>query len=285
MGPLSPSLTLGLGNRDNTWYMDTEWSLLYNVFSVSTRTPIRNPFRDRPAPAVAHNTQGAETAAGETARPHTTRRREISRDESLNFFGWKVPLRLALLGAGRHPEALPSDTAGVVFLGQRERRPGNQRLPLMVLLQVAGDRVFRALPAAGPALRHVARRGLLVQGLRYHHFLERVRRPDTRTGMVIILAFHQHLLDRRHGAGRNETIGMALLPADMAQVQPLRQRVRAEPHHIARVLRLRDFDAQQRVPPADDGIAFLVLLERKPEQRRLLDVVEHAVLPHRPALL
>lgn len=95
MGPFSPSVMLGLGNRDNTWYLDAEGSWLYNAFSISTRTPIRNPFRNK-APAV-QEPKGAmagadtgEVAAGETNRPRMSRRREISRDTSLEFWGMKI---------------------------------------------------------------------------------------------------------------------------------------------------------------------------------------------------
>jgi len=92
MGPFAPSLMMNLGNRENTWYVDTEWSWLYNAFSISTRTPIRNPFRDRavqPEAAMAAVAQG-DVEKADAGRPRLSRRKEISRDTSLTFFGWKV---------------------------------------------------------------------------------------------------------------------------------------------------------------------------------------------------
>ncbi len=94
MGPLAPALALGLGTREDKWYVDTEWSWFYNAFSVSTRTTISNPFANKKAPApviqqvkdisVADNGQPKDDA------PHMNRRREVSRENSLNFWGFKV---------------------------------------------------------------------------------------------------------------------------------------------------------------------------------------------------
>ncbi len=47
MGPFTPDVGLGLGKKDDTWYLDTDYSWLYNVVSVSSRIPVRNPFGEK----------------------------------------------------------------------------------------------------------------------------------------------------------------------------------------------------------------------------------------------
>ncbi len=113
-GPLAPDLMLMIGRRENSWYLDTDVSWLYDVFSISTRTTIRNPFasaqpgtsisaknttaspngqtRDAklPAAAVRHAKSPADDRATSPATPTLTRRNEISRESSTEFFGWKV---------------------------------------------------------------------------------------------------------------------------------------------------------------------------------------------------
>ncbi len=108
-GPLTPDLMLMIGRRENSWYLDTDVSWLYDVVSVSTRTTIRNPFAPAQPdtgsaaksaiapPAAARG--GAKLTSAETAKspatetaasPTLTRRNEISRETSTEFFGWKV---------------------------------------------------------------------------------------------------------------------------------------------------------------------------------------------------
>lgn len=89
IGPLAPTLTLGLGKGEKDWYMDTEWSWLYNAFSISTRTPIRNPFAKKTPPENRKIVADDKTAESASA-PHMKKRREISRDNSVEFWGIKL---------------------------------------------------------------------------------------------------------------------------------------------------------------------------------------------------
>ncbi len=47
MGPLNPDISMGLANKDDTWYLDSDYSWFYDVISLSMRVPLRNPFKDK----------------------------------------------------------------------------------------------------------------------------------------------------------------------------------------------------------------------------------------------
>lgn len=89
IGLLAPSLRMGLGKSEKDWYMDTEWSWLYNAFSISTRTLIHNPFAHKAAPEskikIADDTNIKTPSA-----PQMKKRKEISRDNSMEFWGIKI---------------------------------------------------------------------------------------------------------------------------------------------------------------------------------------------------
>ncbi len=75
-GPLSPSLGLGAGGNSDGWYLDTDWSWLYDVVSLSTRTTVKNPFRrsaeKSPEPGEVQKDVPVDTGASETIQGHRT---------------------------------------------------------------------------------------------------------------------------------------------------------------------------------------------------------------------
>lgn len=82
-GPLAPDLMLSVGWRQGSWYLDSDVSWLYEMFSVSARTTIRNPFGE-------DEVQAPPPAQAQTAAPSLAARRESSRESSTEFFGWKA---------------------------------------------------------------------------------------------------------------------------------------------------------------------------------------------------
>jgi len=84
MGPFKPDLTVGLENKDNTWHLDTDLSWLYDVWSFSSRIPMKNPFN--------------KDVAGENDKPENKEiqfskisdENKFTRENSHFFWGWKL---------------------------------------------------------------------------------------------------------------------------------------------------------------------------------------------------
>lgn len=89
MGPFSPSVGAGLENKNDTWYLDTDMSWMYDVVSVSARVPIKNPFAAKNDETVP----GKPDLEKKTVQEKTTgivAKKEMNRENSENFRGWKI---------------------------------------------------------------------------------------------------------------------------------------------------------------------------------------------------
>ncbi|MFH0977610.1 MAG: hypothetical protein V1874_17665 [Spirochaetota bacterium] len=95
LGPLNPEVSLGAGTYNGRWYFDTDVSWLYNVFSVSTRISVKNPWSGgESVPDIKSPEEGSdirEIFADEfNAGPSLKKDRELSRDTSEFFWGYKL---------------------------------------------------------------------------------------------------------------------------------------------------------------------------------------------------
>jgi len=94
MGPFSPQVMAGLEKKEETWYLDTDWSWLYDVVSVSARVPIRNPFSaKKEEPVPEDSVSEKDKAAGNVEEKKTTgiaANSEMKRENSEHFWGLNI---------------------------------------------------------------------------------------------------------------------------------------------------------------------------------------------------
>ncbi len=77
--PFSPDLAVGLEKKDENWYLDTDVSWLYDMFSVSWRVPVTG--KEKIGDSKTED-KGEGTVAID--------KKSTSRDDSHNFFGWEA---------------------------------------------------------------------------------------------------------------------------------------------------------------------------------------------------
>lgn len=82
-GPLNPDLSLGVTKIDETWYLDSDYSWLYDVFSYSSRVAVKNPFGEKDDAAKDSSAENKEIKTGIAAK------KEISRENSRSFSGYR----------------------------------------------------------------------------------------------------------------------------------------------------------------------------------------------------
>jgi hypothetical protein len=58
-GPFNPDVAVGLANKNDTWYLDTDLSWFYDIWSFSGRVPIRNPFKNKQNNQIAEDNHTA----------------------------------------------------------------------------------------------------------------------------------------------------------------------------------------------------------------------------------
>jgi hypothetical protein len=92
MGPFSPQVAAGLEKKDETWYLDTDVSWMYDVVSVSARIPMKNPFaaKNDGAESVKSKPDKAAATVEEKKTTGIVAKKEMNRDNSEYFWGWKL---------------------------------------------------------------------------------------------------------------------------------------------------------------------------------------------------
>jgi len=88
MGPFNPDVSVGLTKKDDIWYFDSDYSWLYDVVSVSTRVPIRNPFTEKNDNKDEENKYKALENVNATTG--IVGKKEMNRENSTNFWGWDL---------------------------------------------------------------------------------------------------------------------------------------------------------------------------------------------------
>lgn len=80
MGPFNPEIGVGLTKKADTWYFDSDWSWLYEVISVSTRVPMKNPLAANDDTGASEEIKGAVKISWNEVK---------NRENSEYYFGWK----------------------------------------------------------------------------------------------------------------------------------------------------------------------------------------------------
>ncbi len=84
-GPMNPDITLGLGKKEDTWYLDSDVSWLYDVWSVSTRVPVKNPLKGKRKNSV-NNLQNEKNSTDSAI----SKKKSVSRENAEYYWGWKL---------------------------------------------------------------------------------------------------------------------------------------------------------------------------------------------------
>jgi hypothetical protein len=117
-GP-NPNVSLGIGKGEKGWYLDTDVSWLYDVFSISTRFTLKKPWEheefeiDSGTDLPVDGQVGmSEKESGEVTRSGVSikEKKEFSREDSTYFWGWKVLFGWAAYERGdnkRHFRVVP----------------------------------------------------------------------------------------------------------------------------------------------------------------------------------
>jgi len=92
MGPFNPAVSAGLTNKDNNWYLDSEISWLYDVWSSSGRIPIKNPFgsKDNIADISKEKNHNMDSKESNQKTGLVSGVERKGRENSEFFWGWKV---------------------------------------------------------------------------------------------------------------------------------------------------------------------------------------------------
>ncbi|MCL2154409.1 MAG: hypothetical protein FWH53_01955 [Leptospirales bacterium] len=94
MGPFNPSVSASLTNKDDNWYLDSETSWLYEVWSSSSRVPIKNPFgsKDNISNISQETVSDNENIDSESEQKTglTSGVERKGRENSEFFWGWKI---------------------------------------------------------------------------------------------------------------------------------------------------------------------------------------------------
>ncbi len=80
-GPFKPDLMINLEKKEENWFLDTDFSWLYNIFSMSWRSPVAG--KDDEASADKIETGPAE-------KDVSIKKRSAAREDSIRFFGWEA---------------------------------------------------------------------------------------------------------------------------------------------------------------------------------------------------
>ena len=117
-GP-NPNVSIGIGKGERGWYLDTDVSWLYDVFSISTRFTLKKPWEDEdfeidsgsdlPADGELGKSE-KESEVGKGSGVSIKEKREFSREDSNYFWGWKVLFGWAAYERGdnrRHFRVVP----------------------------------------------------------------------------------------------------------------------------------------------------------------------------------
>ncbi len=99
LGPASPDISVDVGKYRGNWYLDTDLSWLYDVFSISSRITLKNPFKKKrdisPSDLAGDNELMEDLKLDrdtDKSRVKTsiTKQKDVSRNTSEFFFGWRV---------------------------------------------------------------------------------------------------------------------------------------------------------------------------------------------------
>ncbi len=84
-GPFNPDVALDAGKRNGTWYIDTDISWLYDMWSFSTRIPLKKTETEQA------DKETAEIKSEAIIKTRAIKKsKEISRENSTFYWGWKV---------------------------------------------------------------------------------------------------------------------------------------------------------------------------------------------------
>jgi len=92
-GPFNPDISIGLANRNDTWYFDSDYSWLYDVVSISSRVAIRNPFAQKKSGDTDTDivpVEKIDSTDNASVRTGITGKKGTGRENSEFFWGWKL---------------------------------------------------------------------------------------------------------------------------------------------------------------------------------------------------
>ncbi|MCL1834330.1 MAG: hypothetical protein FWG49_07500, partial [Leptospirales bacterium] len=90
MGPFNPSISASLTNKDDNWYLDSETSWLYAVWSSSARVPIKTPFGSKDDSAGIPQENNIDSKESDQKIGLTSGAERKGRENSEFFRGWKI---------------------------------------------------------------------------------------------------------------------------------------------------------------------------------------------------
>jgi hypothetical protein len=111
-GVVKPEISIG--KKDGKWYLDTDLTFFYYLFTISSRITAANPFSkiNEYTSELKENSDvsGDDGNGKEETKPKLTYKKDFSREDSINFFGWDALFKLIAYEKAdtkRHIRAIP----------------------------------------------------------------------------------------------------------------------------------------------------------------------------------